>query len=204
METSSPRYVVPLPLSRPRGSRLLQGFSPSLARPVQFASRAAFEHWVWLEASADVRAFCERPVRINRHAETFMIDFWVQTEQHEYFEHVVAGERRTDWPETLSGLPVEQCIDADRLSRALLVQNWQRMLTAINAARGSITATLINAVSNQVNEPMSLSRIEARCSGSDPACTRAAVFESIRLGRLSAPSLRTEPLSLNTLVEPAQ
>ncbi len=204
MYTSSPRFAVPLPLSRPRGSRLLQGFSPLLARPVQFASRAAFEHWVWLEASADVRAFCERPVRINRHAETIMIDFWAQTDQHEHFVHVVPGERRTDWPETLNGLPVEQCIDADRLSRALLVQNWQRMLTTINAARGSISATLLKAVHNQVNEPMPLSHIEARCAGSDPACIRAAVFESIRLGRLCAPSLQTEALSLNTLIAPAQ
>lgn len=204
MDTSTPRFVAALPLPRPRGSRLLQGFSPSLARPVQFASRAAFEHWIWLEANADVRTFCERPIRTKWLSETIMIDFWVQTDQHEYFAHVVPGERRTDWPETLNDLPVEQCIDADRLSRTLLVQNWQRMLTTINAARGSIPATLIKAVLNQVNEPMPLSHVEARCSGSDPACIRAAVFESIRLGRLCAPSLQTEPLSLNTVVAPAQ
>ena len=84
------------------------------------------------------------------------------------------------------------------------VTNWQRMLPVVNATRGLLSAALPKSVRACVREPLPLARIEREASRGDIALTRGAVFELLRTGRLAAPALRTEPLSLHSVVEPVR
>jgi hypothetical protein len=49
-------------MPRPRGARLIEGFSPKLGRRLQFFDHATFGVWIGLEATPDVITFCERPI----------------------------------------------------------------------------------------------------------------------------------------------
>ncbi len=75
---SAPRYTQPTKITRPRGSRLIETYSPELGRRVSFYSRVAFELWLGLEADSVVMTFCERLgtltvvfVRTGLHTELF-------------------------------------------------------------------------------------------------------------------------------------
>jgi hypothetical protein len=53
-------------MPRPRGARLIEGFSPKLERRLQFFDHATFAVWIALEATPDVISFCERPSRTGK------------------------------------------------------------------------------------------------------------------------------------------
>lgn len=194
MDTSTPRFSSPLALPRPRGSRLLQAFSPSLARSVRFSNRVAFEHWIWLEASTHVRTFWERPIRARLQTDSVVLDFWVRTQEDEHFVVLVPGDHNPHWPSMIQGIPIEQVTLPDRTAYALLVKNWLRILGAINAVRGSIATSLINEVAGYIVEPMSLARIESQFAQIETSCGRGAIYELIRTGRCVAPSLAVAEL----------
>ena len=44
--------------ARPRGARLIEGFSPKLGRRLQFFDHTAFAVWIALEATPDVTGVC--------------------------------------------------------------------------------------------------------------------------------------------------
>ena len=84
------------------------------------------------------------------------------------------------------------------------ITNWQRMLPVVNATRGLIPAALTKSVRDSVDKPLPLADIERAFSRGDPALVRGAVFDLLRTGGLAAPTLRTEPLSLGSVVEPVR
>ena len=81
--------------------------------------------------------------------------------------------------------------------------NWLRMIPVINATRGLASKNLIRYALNLIRSPLALSRVEHELSPGEPSLVRGTIFELLRQGRLSAPSLHTQRLTLNTVVEPA-
>ena len=61
MKDLARRFCVPVTQTRPKGARLLEGFSPKLKRRVQLFDYSSFSVWIRLEADPKVVAFCERP-----------------------------------------------------------------------------------------------------------------------------------------------
>ena len=53
MNDSAARFRSPVPATRPRGTRLLEAYSPKLDRRVRFYDHLAFSQWFRLEASAN-------------------------------------------------------------------------------------------------------------------------------------------------------
>lgn len=65
-------------MTRPRGCRLLEAFSPKLSKPIRLFDRASFGQWIRLEADPAVLSLCERPTRLGINHDGRLIDFWVQ------------------------------------------------------------------------------------------------------------------------------
>ena len=49
MKDFTTRFHAPLEVTRPRGGRLLEAFSPKLARPIRLFERARFAQWIRLD-----------------------------------------------------------------------------------------------------------------------------------------------------------
>ena len=203
MRKFPPRFFAAIDLTRPRGARLLEAFSPKLGRTVRYFDRAAFEYWVGLEADPDVEVFCERPVRFPAAEGNGTADFWVRS--HEGEAILLLGSRDAAVvPSEVDGIPVQVVAAAEIAAARPWIRNWQRMLPVIVAARGSVAPGLTKSILRFVTKPTPLAHIEREFSVGDPTLARATVFELLRIGRLLAPSLRTEPLSSLTLLEPSR
>ena len=196
-----PRFSEPIDMARPQGARLLEAFSPKLGRRIRHFDRAAFEYWVVLEADPSVEVFCERPVRLRAAQGETVADFWVRSQHHEAI--LLLGKHDLSALQAeIAGVALQVVAEAEVAAARVWILNWQRMLPVIVAARGSAVPGLSRAVLRFVTGPMPLSRIEREFAFGDPAPVRATVFELLRTGRLQAPSLRTEVLSVLTLLEP--
>jgi hypothetical protein len=77
------------------------------------------------------------------------------------------------------------------------------MLPVITATRSLVPARLTNSILHLVRGPVALSRVEHELAVGDPSLVRGAVFDLMRTGFVHAPTLRTELLSMHTLLEPA-
>jgi len=78
MKGISPRISAPLDVPRPRGGRLIEGFSPKLGRLVRLFDYAVVIQWIALEADPSVIVFCERAARVDDKSDSRVVDFWVQ------------------------------------------------------------------------------------------------------------------------------
>ena len=190
-------------MRRPRGARLLEAFSPKLSRRVSLFDHANFNLWISLEADPAVLRLCERPARLGTDDKSDTVDFWVEFADR---EEMLVLERST-LPKVLSeriqDVALRKVAAAEMSAASCWVTNWQRMLPVIVATHGLIPESLARAVVNAVQESVALARLEADLAVGDPSLVRAAIFDSLRTGRLSAPGLRTEALALSTLLEPA-
>ena len=79
----SARFSVPLASSRPRGSRLIEAFSPKLGRRLRCFGRHAFDQWIRLEADPKTLTFCERPLAVDHGDDKRIVDFWVRSRDDE-------------------------------------------------------------------------------------------------------------------------
>jgi hypothetical protein len=148
-----------------------------------------------LEADPGVEVFCERPVRFPAAQGEAVANFWVRSQHHEAI--LLLGEHDSSaLPVEIAGVAPHVVAEAEIAAARMWILNWQRMLPVIVAARGSAVPGLSTAVLRFVTGPMPLSRIEREFAFGDPTPVRATVFELLRTGRLQAPSLRTEALSL--------
>ena len=195
------RFRAPLFVARPRGSRLLEACSPTLGRRVQFFDRTNFALWIRLESDPTVISFCERPVRLGPSPGDRCIDFWAQRQDGETML-VLDSEPGESVPQSVQGIPVQIVAPSEMAAASTWVLNWERMLPVINATRRLIPAELSKAILDSVRQPVSLARVEQERSAGDPSLVRGAIFELLRSGRISAPSLHTQPLTLHTLLEP--
>ena len=195
------RFSAPIDIARPRGARLLESYSPKLARRVQLFDHANFMQWVRLDADPSVMAFCERPARLG--ADGPVISFWVQRLNAQEFV-LLSHDGAVNLPHDHDGTPLRIIAPPELAAAEVWISNWQRMLPVINCTRALVPEPLKKAVLKFVGAPTALSRIESEFSAGDPMLARGAVFELLRTGALAAPSLHTDHLCLHSTIEPIQ
>jgi hypothetical protein len=175
------------------------GYSPKLGRRVSFHSRSAFEHWLGLESDPTALSFCERPAMMNVEGHERVLEMWVRHAGHEEFQLI--ADDGAKWPGEWMGIRVRRIGVADLAASRMWVSNWERMLPVINLTRDCVSKQHLSDVERYIREPMPLARIEREFVTGDPMWIRGAVFRLLATGRLVAPALRTERLSLQTLFE---
>lgn len=192
---------MPIKKARPRGARLIEGYSPKLGRRVSCHSRAAFELWLGLEADPSVRSFCERPAIMTVEGHERVLDLWACQSDQEAF--LVLADDNAKLPADWLGIPVRRIDVAELAAARQWISNWERMLPIITLTRDFVSKSHLEDVLRHVNAPMSLARIEREFVTNDVMWVRGTVFRLLAAGRLIAPSLRIDRLSLQTLFEPA-
>jgi hypothetical protein len=199
--SDSVRFSMPIKKARPRGARLIEGLSSKLGRRVSCHSRAAFELWLGAEADPDIQTFCERPVVIEVGGRERTIDLWVRHADHEAL--LLVADEDSAPPAEWNGIEVRRVGGADLAASRTWIANWEHMLPVINLTRDCVTKQHLADVRRYVRELMPLARIEREFVTNDAMWVRGAVFRLLAAGRLIAPSLRTDRLSLQTCFEPA-
>jgi hypothetical protein len=202
MKYFNARLHAPLEVARPLGCRLLQAFSPKLARPIRLFDHASFEQWIRLEADPAVLSLCERPARLGPDHDARLIDFWVRRADSEELLLLEHGEIMQVLPDQIDGTALRVVALAELAAAHVWIANWQRMLPVINTTRALLPEGLSKSVLAFVRAPVTLSSIEHQLSIGDSSLVRGAIFELLRTGQLCAPALHTQPLSLQTLLEP--
>jgi hypothetical protein len=204
MKDLSPRFCIPIDMPRPRGARLIEGFSPKLERRLQFFDHATFAVWIALEVTPDVISFCERPSRTGKDKGDPIVDFWVRRAAGEEFLFVPTSDTSVPCLDVCMNLPARTVTASERAAQSTWTANWMRMLPVINAARNALTKSALKSICGFVREPTSLAVIERKFTNGDPSVVRATAFELLRTGQLHAPELHTRPLSTTTLLEPTR
>lgn len=203
MENSLP-ILEPLALARPRGAHRFEGFSLKLARRVTLYRHAALQQWVLLEASPTVEAFCERPGFVIIGGQQLLVDFWVRYADRQ--ELVILSEAM---PEDyaiseavgtldMQGLSIRRVESAELIASRVWINNWRSMLPCLVANRRLFARALSESIVRLLSEPKRLADIERQLSTGDPVLVRASLFNLMREGRVSAPELHSQPLSLRT------
>jgi hypothetical protein len=191
----------PIALARPRGAHRLEAFSPKLARRLTFYRRALLDQWLLLEADPAVIAFCERPGYIQFGGQRYLADFWVRYAGHQELVILLDSIARNDTDadvDEVSALSVRSVRAAELAASRVWIDNWQRMLPPFVATRGLVSPSLLTAIERFVVSPQPLLTIEREFSTGDIILVRAAVFGLLHAGRVRAPDLRTDQLSLLT------
>jgi hypothetical protein len=193
----------PVALVRPSGAHRFEAFSPKLARRLTLYRRALLEQWFLLEADPAVTTFCERPGYVHVEGQQRLADFWVRYVDRQ--ELVILDDSHVDekMPKShraLDGaaLPIRSVSSADLAAARVWIDNWQRMLPCIVANRGLVSPSLPRAIARFLTHPQKLLAIEREFSTGDPVLVRTAVFGLLHAGRISAPDLHTQALSLLT------
>jgi hypothetical protein len=193
------RYARAVSTPRLAGAHLLIGFSPTLRRRISVFSRAAFEQWLLLEADPAVRTFCERPVVARTQEAKRVIDFWVRYDDREEF--LLLGDGAEE-PDTVAlsdaAITLRYVAPAQLAAARIWARNWESMLPVINATLGSVRRELEDCVLRSLASPKPMMTIEREHSIGDPSVVRGCVFELLRIGRLVAPQLHTQALSMMT------
>lgn len=193
----------PVALARPRGAHRFEAFSPKLARRLTFYRRALLEQWFLLEADPAVITFCERPGYAHVDGQQRLADFWVRyvgRDELVILDDFRAGDHEAKFNRNLDGAvpPIRRVSPADLAAARVWIDNWQRMLPCIVANRGLVLPTPSRAIERFLTDPQKLLAIEREFSTGDPVLVRTAVFSLLHTGRLSAPDLHTQALSLLT------
>lgn len=196
------RFHAPADTARPRGARLIEGYSAKLQRRVRLFDHSSFAQWIRLEADPAVITFCERPVRIGPQRDARLVDFWVGALNGEAMLLLESG-RFESVPAQLDDIAIRTIGPAELAAASVWISNWSCMLPVINTTRNLVPRPLLRAVLDHVCGPTSLGRLEHELSVGDPSLIGGAIFEQLRTGRIRAPSLHTHLLSLHVVLEPA-
>ncbi|MFM0572890.1 hypothetical protein PQQ88_31940 [Paraburkholderia caledonica] len=198
----------PIALARPRGAHRFKAFSPKLARRVMFYRRALLEQWLLLEANPKVITFCERPGYVLINEDRHLADFWVRYVDRD--ELVVLSELLGAFVDA-SQAELDTCTadirfvtSAELAAARAWTDNWQRILPYLVGNRGLVPATLPPAIMQFLDEPRRLLDIEREFLTGDPVIVRASLFGLLHMGRVNAPELHTQPLSLLTTFTAAE
>lgn len=195
-------FTAPLETARPRGSRLLEAFSSKLGRHVRLFDYRSFRQWLRLEADPAVLAFCERPARLWPQPDARLVDFWFRHRDGEVMLLLEPAPQEAVAPQ-IEGVNIHIVSAAELAAAGIWIANWQRMLPVVTATRSLVPKALTKAVLERVHEPAPLATVERGLSRGDPSLVRGAIYDLLRTGRISAPSLHAQPLTLHTLLEPA-
>jgi hypothetical protein len=194
----------PLALARPRSAHRFEAFSLKLARRVTLYRHVALQQWVLLEASPTVVAFCERPGFVIIDGQKILADFWVRYASLE--ELVILSDSTPEFDERskaggtldVQGLSIRRVESAELLASRVWIDNWRSMLPCLVANRRLLTRALSESIVRLLSQPKRLADIERQLSTNDLVLVRASLFNLLREGRVSAPELHSQPLSLLT------
>lgn len=196
----------PIAVARSRGAHRFEVFSPKLARRLTFHERGALDQWVLIESDPSIRTFCERPGFVLIDGRRYLADFWVKGSDREELlllsDSVASGELKTRADLEATWFSVRCVQQAELAAARVWIDNWRRMLPCIVATRGLLPTSLLDAIERFVDRPQPLITIEREFSTGDPTLVRAAIFNLLHAGRLSASDLHTEALSLLTPFAP--
>ena len=192
----------PIAVRRSRGLHYYQAWSPKLRRRIALYSRSSLAVWLLLEASPDIDTFCERPGFILINRQRRLADFFVRQANKEQFfvlENAPALVPFDDPGGLLDPLPIRTITQAWLDARQPLSSNWGRILPVVTSCARQLSAEVLDSILQTLNAPQRLMDIERRFHLQDPMLTRAAVFELLRGGYLTAETLNTTPLNGATL-----
>ncbi|MFX1670797.1 hypothetical protein PWR63_00550 [Paraburkholderia sp. A2WS-5] len=197
------KIAEPVALARPRGARRLEAFSPKLSRRMIFFRRVQLDQWILLEADPRVITFCERPGYVVVEDERRLADFWVRFSGRQELVILTDVEIEnlpvvTHRDLDAATLPVRTVASAEIAAAQVWIENWQRMLPYIVANRDLMSAALSRAIERFLAQPHRLLDVEREFATGDPVLVRATLFRLLHAGKISAPDLRTQPLSLLT------
>ena len=206
---NSPQTIRPIDVPRPKGSRRIETYSPKLGRRLHFYNRAAFTLWLVIESDPLVRIFCERPGFLQVKEKCQLSQFWVQYAEREEILMLAVDDTVTDLTPAPIGLidtalPVRIVALAELAASRTWTNNWERMMPLVTANRALVSRALLDEILVFVADATQLSRIEREFSTGDPILVRAAVFTLLHSGRLCAPALQTQALSLITAFLPVE
>jgi hypothetical protein len=192
----------PVAISRPRGAHRFEAFSPKLARRVTFHRRALLEQWLLLEANPKVISFCERPGYVLIDGNRRLADFWVRFADREELVVLIDEASNPDVEPLGHDLEapshVRLVASAELAAARVWTDNWQRILPYLVANRGLTPPTLRQAITRFLKGTQRLLTIEREFATYDLVIVRATLFGLLHTGRVSAPELQTQPLSLLT------
>ena len=203
MENSWPT-LRPMALARPRGAHRFEAFSLKLARRLTLYRSSALQQWILLEATPSVETFCERPGYLFIDGRKILADFWVRNADRN--ELVILSENKTVDDELLTDgatleipeLSIRRVEPAELIASRVWINNWRSMLPCLIANRRLHTRSLSDSVLGFLSQPNRLADIERQFTTGDPVLVRAALFGLLHEGRVSAPELHSQPLSLRT------
>ena len=200
----------PVALARPRGAHRFEAFSLKLARRVTLYRFVALQQWVILEASPAVEAFCENPGFVIIGGQQILADFWIRyVDRHELvilsetaFE--IDAVSKNGGTLDMQGLSIRRIESAELLAARAWIDNWRSMLPCLVANRKLLAPSLSESIVRLLSEPKRMADIERQLSSGDPVLVRASLFNLLREGRVSAPELHSQPLSLRTMFVAAE
>ena len=105
---------------------------------------------------------------------------------------------KSDLALDVEGLSIRRVEPAELMASHVWINNWRSMLPCLVANRRLFPCSLSESVLRLLSQPQWLADIERQLSSGDPVLVRASLFNLLREGRVSAPELHTQPLSLRT------
>jgi hypothetical protein len=173
---------------RPTGSRRIEIFSPKIKRRLTLFSWNTHDAWLLLEADPTVRAFCERPAYVNGEAGR-VLDFWVDQ----------GSGRAESLPPSVHGINLQVLRRPDMIAFARRIENWTQIVPYRTSFMRHADRRLQNDLFTRLEKPHRLERIEAAFHPLDVSVVRAALFDLLADGRVSAPDIDFAPLGLDTV-----
>ena len=174
---------------RPAGSRRIEVFSPKIKRRLTLFSWNTHDAWLLLEADPTVRAFCERPAYVGEVGR--VLDFWVGQGCGCAKFHVVSTEEADakSLPTSVHGIKVQVLRRPDMIAFARRIENWAQIVPYRTSFMRHADQRLQNDLFARLEKPHRLERIEAEFHPIDVSAVRAALFDLLAEGRVSAPDL---------------
>jgi hypothetical protein len=197
------------------GSNLWQVFSPKINRKVKLYSDLEYYHWILVEATPEIIAFCEQPIKVislvdGKDGGSY-IDMWVKwnTGREEYREVKYAMELNDiiKKPRLQRQLEIQQSwcarhgavhkiiTDEEIFANALLLRNWKLILTHIsNRTRNASITNIQKSITEIIRyeRTITLSALVNRFVGVTTLEIHTAVFCLIHSGKLCAPLHKVE------------
>jgi len=129
-------------------------------------------------------------------------DFWVVQNDMEKF--LVLDEEVVPEKATVNGVDavVYAISPAELASARQWVRNWEHMIVCLVSYQPFIRDSLTQSVMKCAHKAKQLSQIERELVVGDPSPVRATLYHLLHQGKLKAPQLAIEPLSLLTQFEP--
>jgi hypothetical protein len=193
-------YVRAVEIKRPAGSRRIEIFGPKIKRRLTLFSWRTHDAWLLLEADPTVRDFCERPAYVDGEAGR-VLDFWVAQGNGRAKFLVVSTEEADakSLPPSVHGVKLQVLRRPDMIACARRIENWAQIVPYRTSFIRHADRRLQNDLFARLEKPHRLERIEAEFHPIDVSAVRAALFDLLAEGRVSAPDLDFAPLGLDTV-----